>query len=560
MSQMLTYPGFSVVFIQTFSIHHTREFVLPKGVIEQRFVKFRDQDPEKGIYIEKADALGSPIAWVERDIENQIFILPQNARADNNVRRFSLRGFDFTMPIKPAEDEDIYPATLKGHCNVEMNLFFGHTVSITYRFLFDGKACTLSTPVTTDHIIAFLSNWLSAEFWSKEEGSEKTNIEYETHFSVDSIYFDEEGNPLNDPQVISNLGTGRSFDAIASRYKFYLYKYCTQFKKETSQAEKRRQRRRIWGVEDDLHYAMVDVWENIQHLEQDGTDLFSVQRQEPLTEAEIVNHIRDEHKSELIGLLSLYPEEWPYRDPDAYDEVCGENIAIDTDDLVLAGSSLCLVLGTYGRRGTGEEGVNWVEHLKERAHYHVSWPEYLLILQMILAKKYVIGLATDQVVHSTVNAEKKSSEDLIGENAALSMRLTRMVTQLDVVKYSKFPSHKVMFDRTTRRLGLSEDYDRLNTIMEDVDSSLHNLSDYKSMRSEFLLNIILAIISVASTFELFFQNSEMPFLEYFGLESNRLAAIVVAVVACVTIFALLLVLSNSLKSIWERIKELFYAD
>ena len=91
--------------------------------------------------------------------------------------------------------------------------------------------------------------------------------------------------------------------------------------------------------------------------------------------------------------------------------------------------------------------------------------------------------------------------------------------------------------------------------MDSVDSSLHNLSDYKSMRSEFLLNIILAIISVASTFELFFQNSEMPFLEYFGLKSSKLAAIVVAVVACVTIFALLLVVSNSLRSIWDRIKE-----
>ena len=162
---------------------------------------------------------------------------------------------------------------------------------------------------------------------------------------------------------------------------------------------------------------------------------------------------------------------------------------------------------------------------------------------------------------SPLDAEKKSSQDLIGANAALSMRLTRMVTQLDVVKYSKFPSHKVMFDRTTARLGLGEDYERLASLMENVDNSLHNLSDYKSMRSEFLLNIILAIISVASTFELFFQEDEMPFLTYFGVESNRLSAIVLAAVACVTIFALLLVLTNSIRSIWERIKSLFsYED
>ena len=319
----------------------------------------------------------------------------------------------------------------------------------------------------------------------------------------------------------------------------FIYQHCSRFKEDTPLAERKRLLRRwtpgSFSVDNDLHYAMVDVWENIQHLEPDGTDLFAPDRPDRLSEAEIIDHIREEHKNELIGLLSLYPEEWPYRDPAAYDEVCGENIAIDTDDLVLAGSSLCVVIGTYGRRGAGEEGVNWVEHLKERAHYHVSWPEYLLILQMILAKKYVIGLATDTVVLSTLDAEKKSSQDLIGANAALSMRLTRMVTQLDVVKYSKFPSHKV--------------------------NSLHNLSDYKSMRSEFLLNIILAIISVASTFELFFQEDEMPFLTYFGFESNRLSAIVLAAVAGVTIFALLLVLTNSIRSIWERIKSLFsYED
>ena len=478
-----------------------------------------------------------------------------------NVRRYSLRGFDFTMPIVPAEDESIYEATLKGHCNVEMNLFFGHTVSITYRFLFDGNACTLSKPVITDHIIAFLSNWLSAEFWSKEEGGEKTSIDYETHFAVDAIWLDADGNPLDQPESISHLGTGRSFDAIALRYKNFIYQHCSRFKKDTSLAERKRLQHRWsqtpFSVDNDLHYAMVDVWENIQHIEPDGKDLFANDRPGRLTEAEIVEHIREEHKNELIGLLSLYPEEWPYRDPEAYDEVCGQNIAIDTDDLVLAGSSLCVVIGTYGRRGAGEEGVNWVEHLKERAHYHVSWPEYLLILQMILAKKYVIGLATDQVILSTTDVEKQSSEELIGKNAALSIRLTRMVTQLDVVKYSKYPSHKVMFDRTTERLGLEEDYERLSALMESVDNSLHNMSDYKSMRSEFLLNIILAIISVASTFELFFQEDEMPFLTYFGVESSRLAAVVVAIVAAITMFALLLVLTNSIRNIWERIKNLF---
>ncbi len=533
MSQMLTYPGFSIVFIQTFSIHHSKEFVMS----------------------EKASKI---ITAVEKDIEDKIFVMPRNGKQDH-VRRFKLRGFDFSTPI----NEKVYPVELSGHCNVEMNLFFGHTVSITYRFLFDNKSCFLSRPVTTDHLIAFLSNWLSAEFWSKDEGEDTTDIDYKTHFKVDAIYLAENGDPLTEPESIGNLGTGRTFDGVALRYKNFIYQHCSDFKKSVSRSEQFKLKKR-WDatpftVDNDLHYAMVDIWENVQHLMDDGSDLFANDKKLPgyMTEAEIVDHIREEHKSELIGLLSLYPEEWRYRDPEAYDEVCGENIAIDTDDLVLAGSSLCVVIGTYGRRGAGEEGVNWEEHLEERTHYHVSWPEYLLILQMILAKKYVIDLASDMVVLSTLDVEKKSSQELIGENSKLSIRLTRMVTQLDVVKYSKYPSHKVMFDRTTARLGLNEDYERLSALMESVDNSLHNVADYKSMKSEFFLNIILAIISVASTFELFFQNSEMPFLTYFGLESSRLAAVVVAVVAGVTIFALLLVLTKSARSIAERLSDFF---
>ena len=381
MSRMLVYPGLSVVFIQTFSVHHTKEFIMPEQALSQMNTPFQATDPETGICIEKADALSTPIAWVERDIENQIFFLPPASPLEapaqkvkrlfgktrrtpmkGNVRRYSLRGFDFTMPIVPAKDESIYEATLQGHCNVEMNLFFGHTVSITYRFLFDGKACTLSRPVTTDHIIALLSTWLSAEFWSRQKEGESTGIEYETLFNLDRIWLDKDGNPLEHPESFRLMGPGRSFDAVALRYKNFIYQHCTQFKEDISGAQQKKLTQK-WAktpftVDNDLHYAMVDIWENLQHPEEDGSDLFSLERPHPLSEAQIVEHIREEHKDELIGLLTLYPEEWPYRNPEAYNEICGENIAIDTDDLVLAGSSLCAVIGTYGRRGSGEKGVN----------------------------------------------------------------------------------------------------------------------------------------------------------------------------------------------------------
>ena len=574
----LEIPGFSAVFIQTFSIKQELQFLLPDRYVrhlpgDEDYVFHKD----KFVYEEKADALAIPIVPMGRSIEKQIFVLRNEGKSpdEKNVRRFSLRGFDFEMPIEPEEDE-IEPRLLKCHVNVEMSLFFGNTVSITYRFLFNGHSGTLSAPVGIDHIIALLSTWLGAEYWSRdvnescEDGASRTNINLEGDFKVENLFFSELGDPLGEG-VCLPMGSGeRGFGKIAVRYKRFIYRCCTRLSKSLSGEEKAKFRKflktTLVSIVNDSRFAMVDLWEDIRHPLPDGTDLFSNDRPDRMTEAQIVSHIRDFHKPELIGLMTLYPGEWPYRDAEAYDDVCGENIAIDTDDLVLVNSNMSIVLGTYGRRGDGQEtagtvekkGVNWAEHLKERARYHVSWPEYLLILQMVLAKKYVIGRANDVLIDATLSASSTSSLDLIGQNAKLSMRLSRMVLQLDVVKYSKFASHKVMFDRTTRRLNLDNDLDRLNEMMSMVDSSLHNLSDFKSMKSDFVLNFILAIISVASTFELFFQQSEMPFLTYFGIQSSHLAAVVVMVVACVTIFGILLVISKTIRSIFSRIKEVLY--
>ena len=584
MSQKLSYPGFSVVFIQTFSVHHTKEFILPERAIKEKDAKYIQKNEQGVISIEKADALRTPIAWLQnRVIENLIFSLPANSPHEamptvkkkflqkprrvpmkGNVWRFSLRGFDFTMPIKENETDKDPRVKLSGHCNIEMNLFFGHTVSITYRFLFDGKSCSLSNPAITDDLIIFLSTWLNAENWSQAEDEEEgiTTIEYPTHLQVDAIWLNADGDPLEEPESFKIEKKGRGFDEIALRYKNYLYKYCTQFKENIPRSRQKKLLKKWaehpFGLDRDLRYAMVDIWENIQHINEDGTDLFENDKKKNrcLNEAQIIDHIREEHKDELVGLLSLYPEEWIYRDPRAFDEVCGENIAIDTDDLVLAGSSLCVVIGTYGRRGKEGEGFDWKKLLKERAHFHVSWPEYLLIVQMILAKKYVIGLATDEIVESSLTEEKEGAEEfLIKENADMSMRLTRLVTQLDILKYAKYPSHKVMYNRTSKRLGLDEDYARLNTIMENVDSSLHNITDYKAMRSDFFLNVVLAIISVASTFELLYQNAEMPFITHiFKVENSGLASWVVAVVAGVTIFAVGYVLTHYARIIVSRIR------
>lgn len=563
----LRYPNLGVVLIHTFSINHLKEFVHDRSLSA---VADDMYDHEKEVYVSKAERNGVQRAYLNRDIENQIFVLPHGSdgktsgsRADRMVCRYSLRGFDFEMPINPSDDEVLDEIMLSGHVNVEMSLFFDHTVSLTYRFLFDGHSCRMSGPMSTDHVIVLLSTWLGAEFWSKDQEAEedRTNINYEAGLRYRGLYYASDGHELSMEEACrwkSIKGKGRVFDEIAGCYKNYIINHCTCFKKDAERKDVIKYRHRHMKndlmVDNDHHYAMVDIWEDLRHPLKDGSDMFCNNRQDRLTEAQIVSHIRDCHKSELIGLLTLYPEEWPYRDDEAYDEVCGENIAIDTDDLVLAGSNLCVVIGTYGRRGKGEDGVDWEEHLRERKRYHVSWAEYLLILQMVLAKKHILGFAREQLVSSTLAAKNSSSKELIGRNAELNLRLTRMMLELDVLKYSKFPSHKVMFDRTSHRFALRDDEESLRQLMDVVDSSLHNISDYRSMKSGFLLNVILGIISVASTFELLFQDSSMPFLTYFGLQSSRLAAVLIAVVASVTIFALLLVVVKYLKEFIERVK------
>ena len=631
----LSFPTFSVVFIQTFSIHRNLEFVLPLDAVlndYKKVIKDIAEDADKTMVFKSvAEHMGVPVVYMNQNIERQIFVMdgkenaleqkklcgdrwvssgiltkrymkplskndstPDSSRVwrfpKKAVYRYSLRGFDFHMPLRPTEEEDFEPIDLKGHVNVEMSLFFGNTVSITYRFFFDKHSSRiLSVPeedggnvkdvdATTDHIIALLSTYLGAEYWSADSEEGSSNINLESTFIAQNFWIDEDGMevPENERVDLCMCEGGRAFDQIAVRYKKYLYANYTAYREGLSTEDMREHEhfRTANGVSviNDNHYAMVDIWENLKHPMEDDddpdADLFSKNRVPKLSEAEIINHIRDYHKPELIGLMTLYPGEWPYRDGASFEEVCGENIAIDTDDQVMVGSNIAVVIGTYGRRGdevkqgqmseeahdgtqVQKQGVDWAKHLQDRARYHVSWPEYLMILQMVLAKKYVIGFAKDQLIDVALQARDKSAEELIGKNADLGMRLSRQIIQLDVVKYSKFASHLVMFDRTRRRLHLDEDMEKLKEVTDIVDNSLHNLSNYKAMKSDFLLNIILVIVSVASTFELLFQYAEMPFLSYFDIPSDGLSAWLVLIIATVTIFAILLVLKSSVKKIWN---------
>ena len=512
----LRFKGFSLVYMQT--------FILPQG---QKF------SAEKAV----ANGLLVPI---EKDIDSQIFVLPREGK---HIQRFKLGCFRSEITLN-----DPYELKMCGDIFVEMSVFFDKTITLTYRLVNDGNAFRCSPNfATTDHIIALASLNMGAEHWSVNTGGEQTDINYEVSgFKAKDFILSEHGQLLAATYSCEELN---SFDDVLHRFKLHILNYCSES-----------EGRRVKFLYDDeashpmreQRYVMVDLWESLEH--HDGSfQSFGVD------EAGIISHIAEYHKKELIGLMSLYPGEWPYRSDEAFDDVCGMNIAIDTDDLVLVNQNMCVVIGTYGLR-SADAPTDWAEHLAERSRYHVSWPEYLLILEMVLAKKYTIAYASNELLEVTLGEQKHyTPQELIAKNSKLSVVLTRLILQLDVVKYSKFVSHKIMFDRTTQRLELEQDIERLQSMMDTIDGSLHNLSEYKSMKQSSVLNIVLGLISAVSLFEILFQPIELPFLDASGYSfSQRVALDVVWFAAFLMMAAVILSVVLVLKEYFiDYIRRLF---
>lgn len=482
----LRYDGMSLVYIQIFSVEQQ-----PKE--RKNICEFLD-----GV---SKDFLTPDVSAIDQ----QIFIYDP---AHRPVHRYKLRGFNFSIHL-----DDPYEVDISGHIHVEMSVFFNKTVSLTYRMVIDGDYCKKSELLTTDHLIEMISLSLGAEHWGSDDDAEATNINLEVNdVSISDLYLDEDGDWIIDskPVALDNLSLGRSsMNEVFIRYKKNILR-CSHdilFSKMKKKSDFTRLH--------DMNYAFVDVWESVKHYD----NLFST-----LKEENIISHINDEHKRELVGLMSLYPAEWPYRTIESFDDVCGSNIAIDTDDLILANQNVCVVFGTYGLRGGKESPTDWAEHLKERSHYHVSWPEYLLILEMILAKKYTVMYANDRLLDSVLGEAYSNPERSIENNATLNLEITKLLMELDAVKYSKFVSHKIMFDRTMERLSIEAESQKLESMMERVDNSLTNISEARGVRQGTLLNIILGGISVASLFEIVFQDLSIPLFASIGVRSDRLSS------------------------------------
>ena len=73
----LRYPSLGVVFIQTFSLHHLREFIHDRSAMGEKGDRY---DHVKEVFVAKAEHLGQGRAYLDRNIENQIFVLPRDVK------------------------------------------------------------------------------------------------------------------------------------------------------------------------------------------------------------------------------------------------------------------------------------------------------------------------------------------------------------------------------------------------------------------------------------------------------------------------------------------------
>ncbi len=488
----LLYNEFSILLIQTFT---SPEIKIPKG----SFIK--------------------PIT--EGNIDEQLF-----THKDKIVNRYELVGFDIDITIDKPNT-----AILKGHVHVWAAVFFNTTVEISYRIIVppggkinDTSFCQISEPFNTDQLIVIAGIIQHVEHWVYNQEAEKQEIDgslkkvkfCNLHLNAEGQYCEK---VAQEPQI--------TFEEIQKRYRKFF---------DTSSENK--------FYYPAHNYIFIDIWESIDHQ---GDINFS-----HMQEDDIIQHIETAHQAELVGLMTLYPEEWPYRMDSSFKEVCGKNIAIDTDDLVLTNENMSVVFGTYGKRGN-EAPTDWQEHLGRRDRYHVSWPEYLVLLEILLAKKHTINYVLNKYIYNSRNAGNENIHNMIEQNARLSVKLSNILLELDSVRYLRYMSHKHMFYETARNLKIEEDEKQLDKILRRVDKSLNNANNVIEIRQSNDTKYILLFISVASLFSVVLQGENVPLLAGLSKALGRQTAIVLVIITSIGIaYGLIVLLKMTVRYIKQR--------
>lgn len=225
----LVFPSFSVVFIHTFMLSDGE---IKHGVgdvsdvnLDEAFKEMKAKlrhDPNRedlpisslAEYINKDNV---HIVRMQNEVEELIF--PSASLNNNQIARYSVKGFDFRIPVRAAKEKDkrgVYvadfpPVDFQGHANVEVSQFFGNIFSLTYRFLFDGFTCKILkadesdhetmgaddrkiVTATTNHIIGLLSSALGAEYWSGDDDDAKNvGIDLINRIVIDKFWLNSDG-------------------------------------------------------------------------------------------------------------------------------------------------------------------------------------------------------------------------------------------------------------------------------------------------------------------------------------------------------------------------------
>lgn len=401
------------------------------------------------------------------------------------ITRFGVNGFNVTIRPKNHPSSPI----INGPVSVVVAVYFNATISVTYRMVVsqDSGSGHSTQELDSDDLILLAGIPLGTEHWTRsEERRDYGRINSEVDLLVaQDLFLDEEGVPLTQPTTIRGSG--------ALRKTFSSYRNFLTGGLRHSSTE-------LYGT----NYVLIDVWEDISH---------AGGRFRGCSAPDIIRHIEEHHKTELMGLLTLYPYEWEFRDPRFFRRVAGDNIAIDTDDLVLIGENVTLVIGTYGLRGEGEP-TNWKAVLKDRAVDNVSWPELLHIEDIALAKMHTMRTAFFRLQLSDLVLTKNlRAKDLIKANSLLSLEVSRMLIDLDAIDFSRYSSHKLMYRLIEDRLGIEKEFTSLVNALSQVEKAVTNIDSVDELKRSRMIRMLLAFITVASIFQVIFENTTIPVVE-----------------------------------------------
>jgi hypothetical protein len=406
----------------------------------------------------------------------------------NLIKRYQIEGFDISIQIS---EEDSSPV-VSGRIHVEATLYFDSTFTITYRLTVGNflNSCHASRKLSSDHIIMLAGMPLGVEHWhATEEGGKNTStIDFKVfRCFVHNLRLDREGAIIAEPVNLD--GADEVLHEVFSRYRAFLCR------KSLSKS--------AGSISHDSTYVLIDIWEDIEHSEGGGVNFSK------MSAPEIIRHIESEHKAELIGILTLYPFEWPYRDERCFSRVCGDNVAIDTDDLVLVSENAAIIIGTYGLRGKGSP-VDWQKVLTRRSTDHVCWPEYLHILDIIIAKLHAVRVAFYELHSAPGDARYQGIRD----NSMLTIKISKILVDLNAVNFSRYASHKLMYKMTQERLDIDREMSILSEALGKIDTSMKTIHEMDELRRSLFIRILLAFITIASIFQVIFEPIEIPLLKH----------------------------------------------